>query len=193
MSHLLLEKFHQIINLSQQEEQLLLSLFTRIDLGKYNHFLTAHQTSRHVGLVEQGLLRYYMVEDGEEITYSFAKEGDFVSNYESFLSEQLSDKYIQALEDCVIWTIKKEALEQLYTGIREGERFGRLAIESVFVQILMQFSSLYRDDPETRYLKFTERHQDIQQRVPQYIVASYVGVKPPSLSRIRKRISQDGY
>jgi hypothetical protein len=68
------------------------------------------------------------------------------------------------------------------------ERFGRLVIEQVFVQLLQALGSLYTDTPEQRYTKLINEHPDLLQRVSQYHIASYVGVKPQSLSRIRKRI-----
>lgn len=188
--HSLVAKIGKIVRLSEQEQAFVQSLFSKRALDKGEFFLKEGQVCRHLGFVEQGLLRYYMIKDGEEITYSFAVEYDFISNYESFLPEQPSDKYIQALENCVVWQIEKTSLQRLYSEVREGDRFGRIAIEQVFVQLLNRLSSVYRDDPETRYLRFMEEHREIQQRVPQYIIASYVGVKPQSLSRIRKRMSQ---
>lgn len=69
-----------------------------------------------------------------------------------------------------------------------GERFGRVAIEAVFVKLLQHISSLYSETPELRYERFLKNHADLQQRISQYHIASFVGVKPQSLSRIRKRI-----
>jgi hypothetical protein len=68
------------------------------------------------------------------------------------------------------------------------ERFGRIAIEAVFVKMLRDISSLYAETPELRYERFLKNHADLQQRISQYHIASFVGVKPQSLSRIRKRI-----
>ena len=71
----------------------------------------------------------------------------------------------------------------------QGERFGRLVTEQVFIQTLQDLTSFYTDGPEYRYERFIKKHPDLQQRISQYHIASYVGVKPQSLSRIRKRIS----
>jgi len=75
-----------------------------------------------------------------------------------------------------------------YANVRGGERFGRIAIEAVFVKLLQDISSLYTEAPELRYERFLKNHADLQQRISQYHIASFVGVKPQSLSRIRKRI-----
>ena len=96
---------------------------------------------------------------------------------------------IQALEDTVMYVISFDDLQQFYKEVKYGERFGRLGIEQVFVNVISQMGSLYTDPPEVRYQKFISNYADIVQRIPQYYIASYVGVKPQSLSRIRKRIA----
>ena len=141
------------------------------------------------GFVAKGLLRYYINHEREEKTYDFSQENQFVCNYESFLPQVPSSKNIQALEDSIIFVISHADLQLFYSNVRGGERFGRVAIEAVFVKLLQDISSLYSDTPELRYERFLKNHADLQQRISQYHIASFVGVKPQSLSRIRKRIS----
>ena len=117
------------------------------------------------------------------------QENNFVCNYESFLPQTPSTKIIQALEDCEMLLISFADLQIFYKSIAEGERFGRLVIGQIFIQLLRDLSSFYTDTPEFRYEKFVTEHPNLQQRISQYHIASYVGVKPQSLSRIRKRIS----
>ena len=80
-------------------------------------------------------------------------------------------------------------MQLLYKQVEHGERFGRLGIEEVFINVTAQVNSLYNDPPEVRYQQFLQRFPDIGQRIPQYYIASYIGVKPQSLSRIRKRLA----
>jgi len=80
-------------------------------------------------------------------------------------------------------------IQQLYREVEHGERFGRLALEQVYLIAINQIGSMYADPPEVRYSKFLSDFRDIVQRIPQYYIASYVGIKPQSLSRIRKRIA----
>lgn len=134
-------------------------------------------------------MRYFINHNGEDKTYAFAQENHFVCNNESFIPQTPSTKNIQALEDCEMLQISHLDLQTFYKSIRQGERFGRLVIEQVFIETLKDLSSFYTDTPEYRYGKFIKQHTDLQQRVSQYHIASYVGVKPQSLSRIRKRIS----
>ena len=80
-------------------------------------------------------------------------------------------------------------LQDFYREVEYGERFGRQGIEQVFLNAISQVTSFYADTPEVRYSKFLSDFRDIVQRIPQYYIASYVGIKPQSLSRIRKRIA----
>ncbi|GAB4045536.1 Crp/Fnr family transcriptional regulator [Spirosoma litoris] len=183
----LLDTIRQIISLSEDEAQLVTQLFTEKHLKKGEHFLRESQVCRSVALIKTGLVRYYINEDGQEGTYYFSREGEFVCEYESFLPQAPSSKNIQALEDTSLYVVSYEGLQQLYQALQQGERLGRLGIEQVFVSVLQQLSSFYKESPELRYQRFLHTFSQISQRVPQYYIASYVGIKPQSLSRIRKR------
>jgi CRP-like cAMP-binding protein len=183
----LIDTIKQIINVSDDETLLLKQLFTEKYIKKGEHFLSEGQICRSVAMIKSGLVRYYINDDGNEGTYYFGREGNFVCDYESFLPQVPSNKNIQALEDTSLYVISYNGLQQLYKTLKEGERLGRVAIEMVFVNTIQQLSSFYRDSPEIRYQRFLNTYFDISQRVPQYYIASYVGIKPQSLSRIRKR------
>jgi CRP-like cAMP-binding protein len=186
----LIDGIKQIISVSDDEAQLLKQLFTEKHIKKGEHFLIEGQVCRSVAMIKSGLVRYYINDDGNEGTYYFGSEGDFVCDYESFLPQAPTNKNIQALEDTSLYVISHDGLQQLYKGLKEGERLGRLAIEQIFVHNIQQLSSFYKDSPEVRYQRFLSTYSDISQRVPQYYIASYVGIKPQSLSRIRKRATR---
>jgi len=183
----LIDRIRRMISVSEEETQLLQQLFSEKHIKKGEHFLSEGQVCRSVAIISSGLVRYYMNDDGNEGTYYFGSEGNFACDYESFLPQVRSDKNIQALEDTALYIISYDALQQLYKGLKEGERLGRLGIEQVFVDVLQQLASFYKDSPEERYQRFLSTYGHISQRVPQYYIASYVGIKPQSLSRIRNR------
>jgi len=188
MTEKLISSIKSLIDLTGEEEQHINRLFKLKKIKKGDFFLADGQVCRHAGFIAKGLIRYYINHDGEEKTYDFGQENNFVCNYESFLPQTPSTKIIQALEDCEILQISYTDLQLFYQSVKGGERFGRLVIEQVFMQLLQALSSLYTDTPENRYKKLFKEHPDLLQRVSQYHIASYVGVKPQSLSRIRKRI-----
>ena len=189
MTEQLILAIKSIINLTPQEVDTINKLFKKKEYKKGDYFLAEGQVCKQAGFIVKGLIRYYINHDGEEKTYSFGQENNFVCNYESFVPQAPSTKIIQALEDCEILQISHSDLQLFFKSIAQGERFGRLVIEQVFMQLLQDLSSFYTDTPEYRYGQFIKKYPDLLQRVSQYHIASYVGVKPQSLSRIRKRIS----
>lgn len=184
----LLKTIKTYIALSAEEEVHVKSLFTEMHLDAGAYFLEEGKVCRHVAYIQKGLLRYFINQDGNERTMYFSSENEFASYYPSFLSGHPSDKYIQALEPTELLVITRERLQYFYRNIREGEKFGRVAIEQVFLSAIRQLDSFYTDTPEQRYRQFLESYPGLAQRIPQYYIASYVGIKPQSLSRIRKRI-----
>ena len=189
MVNSLLNSIQNLIALSPVEVDLVTALFKQKSYKKGEYFLEEGRICKQVGFVAKGLLRYYINHNGEEKIYDFSQENEYVCNYESFLPQLPSSKNIQALEDSEVFVISHADLQFFYANVRGGERFGRVAIEAVFVKLLQDISSLYTETPELRYERFLKNHADLQQRISQYHIASFVGVKPQSLSRIRKRNS----
>lgn len=185
----LLNAIKSYIPLDKRDEEIIDSLFNKKIVAKGAHLLQAGNVCRHVTFIETGLVRYYIINDGEEQTNYFNKGGEFVCDYMSFLPQIPSIVNIQALENTTIYNISFNNLQLFYKQVTHGERFGRLAIEQVFINIISQVKTLYTDTPEMRYNNFLSAYAGIAQRIPQYLIAQYVGVKPPSLSRIRKRIA----
>ena len=189
MTDKLISSIKSFIDLTPKEVDCIKVLWKEKFIKKGDFFLTEGKICKQVGFIGKGLMRYYINQDGEDKTYAFAQENNFVCNNESFLSKTPSTKIIQAIENCEVLEISYDDLQLFYKSIRQGERFGRLVTEQVFIQTLQELTSFYTHTPEYRYEKFIKNHSDLQQRISQYHIASYVGVKPQSLSRIRKRIS----
>ena len=187
---LLIQTIRNYVPVSAVDEAVIRQLFHQKGYKKGEHLLAEGEICRHVIFIETGLVRYYLNKEGEERTNYFNKEGEFVCDYTSFLPQIPSIVNIQALEDCTIWAIPFDGMQRLYREVQYGERFGRLGIEAVFVSVVAQMGSIYTDTPEMRYRKFLLNYPSIVQRIPQYYIASYVGVKPQSLSRIRKRFAK---
>jgi CRP-like cAMP-binding protein len=181
----LLTIIRQLIPLDRVEEATVTVLFKAHHLDTGDHFLQAGEVCGYVGFVVQGLLRYYILDDGTEHTYDFSAERSFVCNYESFLPQLPSTRFIQALEPTQLWRISYHDLQQLYAQLEHGQQFGRLIAEQLFVDTLQKLTSFYRETAEQRYEQFLHLFPGLTERIPQYVVASYVGIKPQSLSRIR--------
>jgi CRP-like cAMP-binding protein len=190
MSQQLINSIKYLIRLSEEEELLLPTFFNRVTLKKNEYFLQEGKVSTQVAFIEKGLVRYILNHKGEDINFYFSCENEWLGNYESFLSRLPSTKSMIALEPTVLWAISRENLQKLFDTLKEGDRMGRLIIEDVFVKSSRQLTSLYTGSPEERYYEFFELFRQIQHRIPQYMIASFIGVKPQSLSRIRGRLAK---
>ena len=185
----LLSNISSYIHLSEEEKIELESLFLFKSIKKNEFFLREGEVANSVGFINSGLFRYYLNEDGEIKTFAFSKENEYISNHESFLTKTPSTKSIQALEDSEILIISREGLKKFYEEFNEGEKFGRKIMEGLFIYYLQELTSFYSHSPEQRYLKILEQQPELIQRISQYHIASYLGIKPQSLSRIRSRLA----
>ena len=177
-----------IVRLNKAEEDAFLSILEIKNFKKNELLLREGQVCSFVIFLHTGCLRYFYMKDGEEITGQFFIENDWYTDFESFIRLKPSEQSIQALEDCVCLLISKRKLEQLYMDFPVFERFGRIMTEQGFLGLYNANRVATLLTSEERYLAFIKNQPSIVQRVPQHYIASYLGLKPQSLSRIRKRI-----
>lgn len=190
MNSALLSALNKLVKLSSQEERLITESFTCKTLAKGDFFLREGNICKYVGFLKKGLVRYFVLKNDEESTFEFTKEGEFISDYSSFNRQEKSIQNIEAIEDCELLVIDYEKLQNIFNNIPNGNHLGRLIIEHRFDVMVNQLLAVYMQNSEQRYQKFIFEYADLTQRIPQYLIASYVGVQPPSLSRIRKRLSK---
>lgn len=188
MNRSLIEKIRSYIDFSEEEARLIGSVFKPKHFAKGEHFLLAGDVCREAAFVESGVFRFYINTGERNATYYFAAENEFICEYPSFLQQRSSDRNIQALEPAEVFVIGFDDLQRFYREVDCGERFGRLIAEEIFVDSIEQLASFYQDKPAVRYQNFVRRFPRLVQRLPQYHIASYVGIEPQSLSRIRRRL-----
>ena len=126
---------------------------------------------------------------GEEIIDEFSLDNEFISDYFSFLTQTPAEKDVKCLEDTELLVLEKKDLELLSAQSPVYEKVGRLMAESLFMNWHQKAKSLMLDDAEARYVKLIDQRPNLPQRVPQYLIASYLNVQPETLSRIRKKIT----
>lgn len=182
--------FKQFSALTQRDEDIIREIFTPKSLKKNEYFLREGQHNQKAAFVCKGLVRYYVIKGDEESTLEFTKENEFVADFPSFAQQGKSNQYIQAVEDCELLVASYDGIQRIYNELTNGHLIGRKVIEHRFIIMMNQLLSIYMHNPEQRYQHFIDQYSDIAQRIPQYLIASYVGIKPPSLSRIRSRIAK---
>jgi CRP-like cAMP-binding protein len=177
----------QFANLDENESELIKSSFNPHSLVKGEYFLKEGEVNKHVGFLHKGLVRYFVYKDGEESTFEFTKEGEFIGDYQSFRNATVTKQNIQAIEDCELLIIDFPKIQNIYNKTENGNLIGRQIIAHRFDVMVNQLLEIYMQNHEDRYKSFIKKYYDLTQRIPQYLIASYVGVRPESLSRIRKR------
>ena len=183
----LLKIFEQIVKLEQSELELIKSGFKPMSLSKGEYFLESGNINKCIAFLSKGLVRYFVFKDDKEATFEFTKEGEFIADYQSFNNKTASKQNIQAIEDCEILVIDYPSVQHIFNTTKNGNLIGRIIIEHRFDVMVNQLLAIYMQSHEERYKNFVENYSGITQRIPQYLIASYVGVQPQSLSRIRRR------
>lgn len=138
----------------------------------------------------QGLVRKYYLVDGEEKTTEFYVEKDAISSLQSYNLKIPSNHYLECIEDCRLAILSRDKEQELFERVAGFESICRVSVEEELGAQQDKLAQFMISSPEKRYLDLLENRPDLLQRVPQYHLASYLGVKPESLSRIRKRIAQ---
>lgn len=141
--------------------------------------------------IESGVIRYYQMKDGEEVTGGFFFEGSGYTDLDSFLSNTYSKQTAQAIECSSLLFITKLDLEKLYQEAPKFERITRLLVEEAFIDLRKKVDNLILLGAKERYLNLLKNKPELTRRIPQYYIASYLGIKPQSLSRIRKNLSSN--
>ncbi len=151
-------------------------------------FIAEGKICREIGFVITGSFRCHKVIEGIEVTTYFSFDQEWISAYTSFLRKAPSFIAIEAMEDSEVLVLAYDDLQYLYNHYVSFERFGRLIAEYLVGCLDDRMHSLLLKTPEERYLKTLTENSKYFERVPQHYIASYLGIAPESLSRIRKRV-----
>jgi CRP-like cAMP-binding protein len=190
MYELFFQNFNKKVALTEQEEALIKNHLIPKKLRKKQYLLQEDEVCKSYAFIEKGALRAYSVDDsGNEYIIQFGIEGWIVSDLYSFLTGEPATYNIDALEDSELVLISKTAHEELLQKLPKYETFTRLNITGAYIAMQKRLTSIISSPLEERYTNFTKAYPEIVQRVPQHMIASYMGLTPETLSRIRKRIS----
>ncbi|WP_117879558.1 Crp/Fnr family transcriptional regulator [Aureibaculum luteum] len=162
---------------------------------KKNEFLLQkNEHCKHTFFIEKGLLRQYSIDEkGKEHILSFAAENWFVTDRESAYFNRPSTYYIQALEESQVAMIDKNFIQLLSEKIPSFTDFNNKLLHNHILHLQKRINLLLSAAAEDRYLQFVKMYPDILLRVPQTMIASYLGITPESLSRVRKELAHKNF
>ncbi len=183
------EVFNQIVDISDEDWEIFSSKLEKVKFRKKTTLLKVGQVENHLSFIESGSIRLFVPKEENDVTFGFSFENQFISAYDSFITQSPSTYQVETLTETTLWRLTYSDLDSIYSQTKIGNVIGRLMAENLFLAKSRREQSLLNETAEERYLNlFTERPALIRE-IPQKYIASYIGITPQALSRIRKRIS----
>src|SRR5215831_6008069 len=183
MLDIIKKNISKYIKLSRDEFNYFASVVEQKRVRKKQFLLEEGEVCRFECFVNNGCLRQYHLDDnGNEHIMQFAIRDWWISDQYSFISGLPSPYFIDALEDSEVLLISRTSLDELYNKVPKFERFFRIAFQNSYVALQRRILANISQTAEERYLHFSKNYPEIEQKVPQHQVASYLGIKPESLS-----------
>lgn len=187
-SSLLRAQIEKLTPIPDTDWQLLEPYITERKIKKGDYMVREGEKGKEVGMILQGNMRHFYTRDGEEKTTYFYFENAFVSAYISCITGAPSLVSIEALTDTTLLTFPYARIKELFATSIHWERFGRLIAEWAMMGLEDRMVSLLTQSPEERYIALLNSNKTkILERIPQHLIANYLGITPVSLSRIRNR------
>jgi CRP-like cAMP-binding protein len=182
--------FNRLTPISTESWDKFAPLFTPKVLKKGDYFITDGQIATEIGFLESGIIRaFYRNNEAVEYNKHFFLNPCFIGGYASLITGKPNQINQQALTDCTIQVAQFAAIQNLYQSCPDIDRAARILAEQFFVQKEQREIDIVLLDADKRYLIFQKEFPQLEQQIPQYHIASYLGITPTQLSRIRRKNS----
>jgi len=189
ISPVLEKELREIAGMNDEEVELYDSFLTQKSLRKKDYLLMAGDISYYVTYINKGCMRRYSIDKhSKEVILNFALEDHWVGDLESFIFQKPTEFYIQTLEDCELLQLSRENFFRACKEIPKFKKFHDDKAQQNHYSVLKRLSMAKSATPEEKYLDLMKKQPQLFQRVPLHYIASYLGIEPESLSRLRKRI-----
>ncbi|MFM8911478.1 MAG: Crp/Fnr family transcriptional regulator [Flammeovirgaceae bacterium] len=190
--HQLFVHINKTVPLNSDEEKTITSKATVRKFLKGQFLVQQGDVCKHESFVLSGCLKtFYTDAEGQEHIVMFAIENWWTADLGSFITQTPARYNVQCLDNTEVVQLSFEALEELYQKVPKLERFFRIIIQRAFASSWHRITDLHSIPAKERYLKFREQYPAIEQRVPQYMIASYLGITKEFLSKIRNQLALD--
>ncbi len=173
---------------SERDWEIILPKLARQEFSKKHILTKAGQTENCLSFIESGVARFYIPKQEKDLTFNIVFDNGFLSAYDSFLTQTPSTYNIETLTDTTLWRLTYSDLQIIYKETEIGNIIGRQASEELFLKKQKRELALLNLTAEQRYLNLFSEQPKLIQQIPLKYIASYIGITPQALSRIRKRI-----
>ena len=187
---LFFRKLQEKISLTEEEKKIFTRLIVPKKLRKKQYLQQEADPAKYTAFVSKGALRSYTIDErGNEHIIQFAVEGWYIGDLYSFITGEPATYTIDAIEDSELLLISKPAQEEIMRLVPQYEKFLFLQVQGAYVALQRRLTAMISMSTEEKYTRLIQTYPDIVQRVPQHMIASYLGLTPETLSRTRKQIS----
>ena len=177
---------NRIVLLDDSEWVQFSSKLERVEYPKKSILLNTGAVEEHIYFIEKGIIRYFIPKEINDMTFGFSFENDIGSAYDSFINQVPSTYQLETLTDTEVWRIKYNDLMDFYQKTKSGNHIGRIIGEQLYIKALKRELSLLNETAEQRYENLFHERPELIQQIPLKYIASYIGITPQALSRIRK-------
>lgn len=181
--------FEKFIDLEDHIWELFIQRLEPQTISKNDVILPKGQVENYVSIIETGIIRFVIPDEESDTTFGFGFNGHFFSAYDSFIRKTPAEYQIEALVETKIWRISHQNLNDLFDQTSEGNSIGRQIAEQFFIGKQKRELSLLTQSAEERYYSLFTHQPQLIKEIPLKYIASYIGITPQALSRIRARIS----
>jgi CRP-like cAMP-binding protein len=190
MFELLAHSVKEKVTISEEDFEFCKTLFIPRKLRKRQFLLQEGDVCRYTAFVEKGILRNYFIDEkGNEAILQFAQEGWWAADLYSFMTDEPSRYNIEAMEDCELLLLNRSSWEVLFEKLPVFERYFRLLLQNNLIATQRRLLGSLTETAEQKYLKFIANYPDCSQRIPQHMIASYLGITRETLSRVRSQLA----
>ena len=186
--HKLLELFADLAKIDALDIELATKLFEPIETVKGQRLVEENTVAKYLYFINSGFVRVYYYHDGSEITNHLNCPPGFITSFNSFINGEKSNEVVECISNCNLLRISKNDLDTLYKHSTKSAEIGRIIYEQALAYNEQRTKDIITLSADQRYLKLMTQHPDIIQNVPLQYIASFIGIKPESLSRIRKQV-----
>lgn len=186
----LFESITEKVSITEEEFEFCKTLFLPKRLRKRQYLLQEGDVCKYTAFVERGVLRSYKVDEkGNDHILQFAFEGWWMADLYSFMTKEPSLFNIDAVEDCELLLINEESWDTMLSQVPALERYFRILVQNNLIATQRRLLGAFSETAEAKYLKLMDTFPESFQRVPQHMLASYLGITRETLSRIRNQIA----